>query len=169
MHCFSGVWSIAQMKNWDPFEFLGAQSWDSKYISLKQDTKECTRHPFGNSANARSMSMIMTSFEIMIVPLYRNNFILERVHIVAHILWAYWFCNWASVQSNVLCKLLPTPFAIKDEREALLFLYFFYDVMGFFHSLIDARKMLGWLIQEIFTFSTLQIKVSSLPLRVEFH
>ena len=73
------------------------------------------------------------------------------------------------MQSNVLCKLLPTPFAIKDEREALLFLYFFYDVMGFFHSLIDARKMLGWLIQEIFTFSTLQIKVSSLPLRVEFH
>ena len=61
------------------------------------------------------------------------------------------------MQSNVLCKLLPTPFAIKDEREALLFFYFFYDVMGFFHSLIDARKMLGWLIQEIFTFSTLHI------------
>ena len=68
------------------------------------------------------------------------------------------------MQSNVLCKLLPTPFAIKDEREALLFLYFFYDVMGFFHSLIDARKMLGWLIQEIFTFSTLQINTGGFHL-----
>ena len=54
--------------------------------SLKQDTKECTRHPIGNSAKGQCQKL-MTSFEIMIVPLlYRNNFILERVHSSAHTL-----------------------------------------------------------------------------------
>ena len=33
---------------------------------------------------------------------------------------------------------------IEDEREVLFFFRSFYDVMGFFHALIDARKMLRW-------------------------